>query len=68
MPYYRIIKKEDVTMKLGLPERLIVQKEINKRLKDLGVKIRVEEVLVEDKTTIKLTMTGEDTIRLLKNI
>ena len=55
-------------MKLGLPERLIVQKEINKRLKDLGVKIRVEEVLVEDKTTIKLTMTGEDTIRLLKNI
>lgn len=55
-------------MKLGLPEKLIVQKEINKRLKDLGVKIRVEEVVVEDKTTIKLTMSGEDTIKLLKSI
>lgn len=55
-------------MKLGLPERLIVQKEINKRLRDLGVKIKVTEVVVEDKTTIKLEMSGEDTIRLIKSI
>lgn len=55
-------------MKLGLPEKLIVQKEINKRLKDLGVKIKVDEIIVEDKTVIKLEMSGEDTIRLLKKI
>lgn len=55
-------------MKLTIVENKAVEKEINKRLRDLGVSIKVKEIIVENKTTVKLELSGEDTVRLLKNI
>ena len=68
MSYYRIKRKEIYKMKLTIVENKAVEKEINKRLRDLGVSIKVKEIIVENKTTVKLELSGEDTVRLLKNI